>query len=90
MIIYSIAKRKTVWAYLDGKKLVDVVQAALDNHVQCTLQPGYAATACASSFVHTYGYRIEDPWLNRDLLDAYRVLCQQISICTSIQGFRIS
>lgn len=26
-------KRKTVWAYLDGKKLVDVVQAALDNHV---------------------------------------------------------
>ena len=26
-------KRKTVWAYLDGKKLVDVVQAALDNHM---------------------------------------------------------
>ena len=24
-------KWKTVWAYLDGKKLVDVVQAALDN-----------------------------------------------------------
>lgn len=24
-------KRKTVWAFLDGKKLVDVVQAALDN-----------------------------------------------------------
>lgn len=24
-------KRTTVWAYLDGKKLVDVVQAALDN-----------------------------------------------------------
>ena len=24
-------KRKTLWAYLDGKKLVDVVQAALDN-----------------------------------------------------------
>ena len=23
-------KRKTIWAYLDGKKLVDVVQAALD------------------------------------------------------------
>lgn len=23
-------KRKTVWAFLDGKKLVDVVQAALD------------------------------------------------------------
>lgn len=24
-------KRKTTWAYLDGKKLVDVVKAALDN-----------------------------------------------------------
>lgn len=24
-------KRRTIWAYLDGKKLVDVVQAALDN-----------------------------------------------------------
>ena len=27
-------KRKTVWAYLDGKKLVDVVQAALDNNMR--------------------------------------------------------
>ena len=26
-------KRKTVWAYLDGKKLVNVVQAALDNNM---------------------------------------------------------
>ena len=26
-------KNKTVWACLDGKKLVDVVQAALDNHM---------------------------------------------------------
>lgn len=26
-------KRKTTWAYLDGKKLVDVVQAALDNNM---------------------------------------------------------
>lgn len=26
-------KRKTVWAYLDGKKLVDVVQAALDKNM---------------------------------------------------------
>ena len=26
-------KRKTVLAYLDGKKLVDVVQAALDNNM---------------------------------------------------------
>lgn len=26
-------KRKTIWAYLDGEKLVDVVEAALDNHM---------------------------------------------------------
>lgn len=26
-------RKKTVWAYLDGKKLVDVVQAALDNNM---------------------------------------------------------
>lgn len=26
-------KRKTIWAYLDGKKLVDIVQAALDNNM---------------------------------------------------------
>ena len=26
-------KKTTVWAYLDGKKLVDVVQAALDNNM---------------------------------------------------------
>ena len=26
-------KRTTVWAYLDGKKLVDVVQVALDNNM---------------------------------------------------------
>ena len=26
-------KRTTVWAYLDGKKLVNVVQAALDNNM---------------------------------------------------------
>ena len=25
-------RRKTVWAYLDGKKLCDVVKAALDNN----------------------------------------------------------
>lgn len=25
------ARRKALWAYLDGKKLVDVMQAALDN-----------------------------------------------------------
>jgi hypothetical protein len=24
-------KRKHIWAYLDGKKLVEVIQAALDN-----------------------------------------------------------
>jgi hypothetical protein len=26
-------KSKTVWAYLDGKKLCDVLQVALDNNV---------------------------------------------------------
>ena len=26
-------KRTTVWAYLDGKQLVDVVRAALDNNM---------------------------------------------------------
>ncbi|GHV75643.1 hypothetical protein AGMMS49942_04640 [Spirochaetia bacterium] len=25
-------KRKYIWAYLDGQKLVEVIQAALDNH----------------------------------------------------------
>lgn len=29
----SRRKRTTIWAYLDGKKLVDVVQAALDNNM---------------------------------------------------------
>lgn len=29
-------KNKTIWAYLDGKKLVDVVQAALDNNMTVT------------------------------------------------------
>lgn len=29
----SRRKRTTVWAYLDGKKLVDVVRAALDNNM---------------------------------------------------------
>ena len=27
------SKRPTVWAYLDGKPLCDVVQAALDNNM---------------------------------------------------------
>jgi hypothetical protein len=26
-------KNRTIWAYLDGKKLVDVVKAALDNNM---------------------------------------------------------
>jgi len=26
-------KRTYIWAYLDGKKLVEVIQAALDNHM---------------------------------------------------------
>lgn len=26
-------KKKKIWAYLDGKKLVEVIQAALDNNM---------------------------------------------------------
>lgn len=26
-------KRKYIWAYLDGKRLVEVIQAALDNNM---------------------------------------------------------
>lgn len=26
-------RRKTLWAYLDGERLVDVIQAALDNNM---------------------------------------------------------
>lgn len=26
-------KRKHIWAYLDGKKLVEVIQATLDNNM---------------------------------------------------------
>lgn len=26
-------KRKTVWLYVDGKKTIDVVQAALENNI---------------------------------------------------------
>lgn len=45
-------KRRTLWAYLDGKKLVDVVQAALDNnmmvddlkHVLVAENPGHEVT----------------------------------------------
>ncbi|GHV58174.1 hypothetical protein AGMMS49579_25190 [Spirochaetia bacterium] len=25
-------RRKYIWAYLDGQKLVEVIQASLDNH----------------------------------------------------------
>lgn len=29
----SFRKRAKIWAYLDGKKLVEVIQAALDNNM---------------------------------------------------------
>ena len=29
----SFRKRTKIWAYLDGKKLVEVIQAALDNNM---------------------------------------------------------
>lgn len=28
-----MSKNKTIWAYFDGKKMIDVVQAALDNNM---------------------------------------------------------
>ncbi len=37
-------KRKTVWAFLDGKKLVDVVQAALDNLTKVQEVCGFETT----------------------------------------------
>ncbi|AFQ46244.1 hypothetical protein [Desulfosporosinus meridiei] len=29
-------KRKKIWAYLDGKRLVEVIQGALDNNMTVT------------------------------------------------------
>lgn len=45
-------KTRTIWAYLDGEKLIDVVQAALDNHMMVSdmkallvvENPGYKVT----------------------------------------------
>lgn len=27
-------RRKVIWAYLDGRKLIEVIQAALDNNMK--------------------------------------------------------
>ena len=45
-------RRKYIWAYLDGKKLVEVIQAALDNNMMVddikkmliTENPGHKVT----------------------------------------------
>lgn len=45
-------RRKKIWAYLDGKRLVEVIQAALDNNMmvddlKCKLveeNPGHVIT----------------------------------------------
>ena len=45
-------RRKKIWAYLDGKKLVEVIQAALDNNMMVedlknqliTENPGHEVT----------------------------------------------
>lgn len=50
-------KRKPIWAYLDGKKLVDVAQAALDNNMMVedlkkkliAENPGHAVTFVVES-----------------------------------------
>lgn len=48
-------KRKTVWAYLDGKKLVDVVQAALDNNM---MVDGLKAKLIAENPGHNVTFKV--------------------------------
>ena len=49
-------KRKTVWAYLDGKKLVDVVQAALDNNMTVD---GMKALLIRENSGHTVTFKVK-------------------------------
>ena len=49
-------KRKTIWAYLDGKKLVDVIQAALDNN---TLVDDLKAELIAENPGHEVTFKVE-------------------------------
>lgn len=49
-------KRTTVWAYLDGKKLVDVVQAALDNNM---MVDELKARLVAENQGHEFTFKVE-------------------------------
>jgi len=40
----NMSKQKTLWAYLDGEKMIDVVQAAKDNNISVTQMKGYCET----------------------------------------------
>lgn len=50
-------KRTTVWAYLDGVKLVDVVQAALDNDM---MVDDVKALLVAENPGHEVTFKIEE------------------------------
>lgn len=49
-------KRTTVWAYLDGERLVDVVQAALDNDM---MVDDMKALLVAENPGHEVTFRVE-------------------------------
>ena len=49
-------KKTTVWAYLDGRKLVDVVQAALDNHM---MVDDLKARLIRENPGHTVAFKVE-------------------------------
>lgn len=55
-------KRKTVWAYLDGKKLVNVVQAALDNNM---MADDLKAQLVKENPGHEVGNRSKTPQVQR-------------------------
>lgn len=52
-----IYKRKTIWAYLDDEKLVDVVQAALDNNV---MVDDMKKTLVAENKNHKVTFKLEE------------------------------
>lgn len=49
-------KRTTIWAYLDGERLVDVVQAALDNDM---MVDDMKALLVAENPGHEVTFRVE-------------------------------
>lgn len=51
-----IKKPATIWAYIDGKKLVDVLQAALDNNMMVN---DVKKTLIAENAGHEIEFRVE-------------------------------